>query len=378
MHQPYGMRIVGISAYAPPTIVTNDEIARRLHAERDKVERHRQAIGAPAMTDDEQAAFDTNDRWIRRYIGFSERRFSGPNEGSIDLALRASQRLLTGLHRSPRDIDGIVFASVTPSFRHSPPDAALLQEALGIPAWVDGRPREILGLDVALACCSWMAGLQTAYRHLADAERILLIGADRMSATINWRDRSFACVLGDAGTATLCERVDPADDWFGDNRFFGWIDGSKAMVIHTPVGGSRRPDLAPSDMESYRHCLTMDGRQVREDMVPFVSGPAMDAMLAKAGLALDQLDLQVWHEANLVMNREVERRLRERGFRGTTLDAGGRFGNTTSASIPLALALNGVELKPGRTVALVGYGGGYSYRSAIATIRHPISTFVDM
>lgn len=370
----YGMRLTGIAGYAPPTTLTNDAVAGRLRAER---ERYALDLGR-ALTPDEEKSFETSDRWIRRFIGFGERREAGPGEGSADLGLAAARLLLKGLHLTPSDIDGVVACTVFPSYRHSPPDAALIAHGLGIPVWIGGRPRETLGLDVALACCSWAAGLHLAYRHLADAERILLVGADRMTATINWRDRSFACVLGDAGTATLCQRVDPADDWFGDRCFVSWLDGSKSMVINSPVGGSRHPDLSEDDLARYRHRLTMDGRQVREDMVPFISGPALDLALGKAGVRLADLDLLVLHEANLVLNREILDRLRQRGFNGTLLDAGGKFGNTTSASIPLALALNGEDLAVGRTIALVGFGGGYSLRIAVGTIRHAVRTFTDM
>ncbi len=370
----YGMRLTGVAGYAPPTILTNDDIAQRLQAER---ERYASELDR-ALTADEAKLFETSDRWIRRFIGFESRREAGPGEGSSDLGLTAARLLLKGLHLAPGDIDGVIVATVFPSYRHSPPDSALIAHGLGIPTWIGGRPRETLGLDVALACCSWAAGLHLVYRHLADAERILLIGADRMTSTINWRDRSFACVLGDAGTATLCQRVDVTDDWFHDRSFVSWLDGSNDMVIHSPVGGSRNPDITPKDLARYRHRLTMNGARVREDMVPFISGPALDLALGKAGVRLSELDLLVLHEANLVLNREILARLRQRGFAGQMLDAGGKFGNTTSASIPLALALNGEELKVGRTIALVGFGGGYSLRVAVGTIRHPIRTFTSV
>lgn len=374
----YGMRLTGIAAYAPPRVVTNDEIARRLREEMERLDASLRRERGVGLSETEARTFLTNDRWIQRHIGFSERRFAAEGEGAVDLAVRAARLLLDRLGVAPDTIDGIVFGTVFPSYRSSPPDAALLQEALGIPAFAGSLPREILGVDVALACSTWMAALHTAYRHLPDARRILLIGADCMSGTINWRDRAFACVLGDAATATLCERVPVEEDWFGDERFFGWLDGSKAMVISTPAGGSRAPNLTPDDLDGFRHRLVMDGRQVREDMVPFVSGPAMDALLRKAGMALSAIDLLVLHEANRVMNRDITAQIIELGFRGQVLDAGGRFGNTTSASIPLALALNPNALVVGSTLALIGYGGGYSFRSAIATLKHPCPVWAEV
>ena len=166
------------------------------------------------------------------------------------------------------------------------------------------------------------------------AGRILLVGADRMSATINWRDRSFATVLGDAGTATICSAVPEAEDWFSPAQFWGWLDGSRAETILTPAGGSRHSSPTPEEIEAGEHRLKMDGTAVRETLVPFVGGPALEAALGKAGWQIGDLDLAVLHEANLTLNASIIRTWREHGFRGRVLDAGGRFGNTTSASIP--------------------------------------------
>lgn len=210
------------------------------------------------------------------------------------------------------------------------------------------------------------------------AARILLVGADRMSATINWRDRSFATVLGDAGTAALCVAVPEAEDWFAPTQFWSWLDGGKADLILTPAGGSRRPELSPGEVEAGRHRLGMDGAGVRTTLVPFTGGPAMDAALGKAGWRLGDLDLAVLHEANLTLNASIVKLWRERGFRGEVLDAGGRFGNTTSASIPLALALNGPALTVGRRFGLFGFGGGLSASFALGTIRHALPVWTDL
>jgi 3-oxoacyl-[acyl-carrier-protein] synthase-3 len=99
------------------------------------------------------------------------------------------------------------------------------------------------------------------------ARRILLVGADRMSATINWRDRSFATVLGDAGTAALCEAVPLAEDWFSPAQFWSWLDGGHADIILTPVGGSRRPAPSPRETAAGKHRLAMDGAAVGKILV---------------------------------------------------------------------------------------------------------------
>jgi 3-oxoacyl-[acyl-carrier-protein] synthase-3 len=207
------------------------------------------------------------------------------------------------------------------------------------------------------------------------ATRILLIGADRMSATINWRDRSFATVLGDAGTATLCTAVPEAEDWFAPSQFWSWLDGAQSGVIRTPGGGSRRPWLSAEEIDAGANRLAMDGAAVRKILVPFLGGPAIDAALAKAGWCLGDLDFITLHEANLTLNESIVSVWRERGLRARVVNAGGRFGNTTSASIPLALALSPQELSIGRKFGLFGFGGGLSACFAFGTIRHPMQAW---
>ena len=378
-HLP-GMRLAGISSYAPRQVWSNAKVTARLRLARMQRDAQLRRERGTGLTPDEAREFGTSDRWVRRFIGFTERRFSENGQGSGELATLAARRLLESTGTAPADVDGILFASVTPSYLYSPPDAALLQEALGIPILQGGVPREMKGADVSLACSSWVASLMLAYALIRSgmARRIVLVGADRMSATINWRDRSFATVLGDAGTATLCEAVPAEEDWFAPERFWSWLDGSHAEIIQTPVGGSRAPLRSAQDLADSRHCLAMDGRQVKEVLVPFVGGPAITAALGKAGWRLDELDLVALHEANLMLNDAIIAQWKKGGFRGEVLTAGGRFGNTTSASIPLALSLNPGALTVGRRFGLFGFGGGLSASLAFGTIRHPLTVTADV
>lgn len=373
------MRLDGVSAYAPPQVWSNARVASRLRLERIRMSTRMAAAGHGALSTEQTKLFQTSDRWVRRFIGFSERRFCRKGEGTIDLATHAARQLLEGTGCAPGDIDAILFATVTPSYLHSPPDASLLQHYLGIPVWQGAAPREIKGVDLSLACSSWVASLMMCYALIRSglAARILMIGADRMSATINWRDRSFATVLGDAGTATLCAAVPEADDWFGPSHFWSWLDGSHAEIILTPAGGSRFPSPSPEELEAGRNRLAMDGAAVRKVLVPFVGGPAMKSALAKVGWGFGDLDIATLHEANLVLNESIIEMWREHGFRGRVLTAEGRFGNTTSASIPLALALNAAELSPGRKFGLIGFGGGLSASFAFGTIRQPLRTWTN-
>ena len=371
-----GMRLDGISAHAPDQVWSNARVAARLRLERIRMRADR----AGRLSDEQIKLFETSDRWVRRFIGFTQRRFCREGEGTVDLAARAARQLFERSGVTSRDIDAIVVGSVTPSYLYSPPDAALLQHELGIPVWQGPAPREILGADVSLACSSWVTSLMFCYALIRAglARRIVLIGADRMSAAINWRDRSFATVLGDAGTATLCTAVPEEEDWFSPSQFWSWLDGSQAAVIRTPVGGSRQPAPSPEEIDAGGNRLAMDGAAVRKILVPFVGGPAIDAALAKAGWRLEDLDLVTLHEANLTLNEAIVTAWRERGLRGRVLNASGRFGNTTSASIPLALALNPEDLSIGRKFGLFGFGGGLSACFCFGTIRHPLQAWCNV
>jgi 3-oxoacyl-(acyl-carrier-protein) synthase III len=376
----HGMRLDGISAYAPDEVWSNARVAARLRLERMRLSARTRRTGGAELTPEQAKLFQTSDRWVRRFIGFAERRYTREGEATAELATRAARQLFERSGTQAADVDAIMFASVTPTYLYSPPDAALLQHALGIPVWQGPVPREIKGADVSLACSSWVATLMLCYALIRAgmAQRILLIGADRMSATINWRDRGFATVLGDAGTATLCTAVPAEEDWFAPEQFWSWLDGGQAEMILTPSGGSRQPSLSASDIDEGRHRLAMDGAAVRRTLVPFVGGPALDAALAKAGWSIEQLDFVTLHEANLMLNGAILSTWRERGFRGDVLDAEGRFGNTTSASIPLALALHPEALRVGRRFGLFGFGGGLSASFALGTIRHVFPTWTNL
>jgi 3-oxoacyl-[acyl-carrier-protein] synthase-3 len=369
-----GMRLDGISAYAPEQVWSNVRVAARLRLERMRLSAQMHANGNGPLSAEQAKLFQTSDRWVRRFIGFTERRFCREGEGTIDLAARAARQLFERLGQDPAEIDAAIVASVTPSYPHSPPDAALLQHELGIPVWQGSVPRGIIGADVSLACSSWVTSLMLSYALIRAglARRILLVGADRMSATINWRDRSFATVLGDAGTAALCVAVPEAEDWFSPAQFWNWLDGSHADIILAPAGGSRQPSPSPDEIRAGKNRLAMDGAAVRRILVPFVGGPAIDAALERAGWRLSDLDLVTLHEANRTLNASIVKMWRERGFRGRVLDADGRFGNTTSASIPLAWTQNADELRPGKRFGLIGFGGGLSASIVFGTVRHPI------
>ena len=153
----FGMRIGAIASYAPRQKVSNSRISARLRLEKMRVNKAKRDSGQGPMDSKEEKLYRTSDRWIRRFIGFGERRFAADGEATIDLAARAALLLLSKADLNASDIDGIVFGTVTPSYLNSPPDSALLQDRLGIPPRLDDdSPREFHALDVSLACSTWV------------------------------------------------------------------------------------------------------------------------------------------------------------------------------------------------------------------------------
>lgn len=373
----FGMRVTAIGAYAPHFRVSNKKIAARLRLERIRASAERRKTGSENLRPEEVKLFTTSDRWIRRFIGFNERRFATEGEATIDLAARAALLLLNKTDLKASTLDGIIFGTVTPSHPNSPPDSALLQDRLGIVPYNGDGPREFFCVDASLACSTWVTCIRQAYLLISSgmARNLLVIGADKMSDTINWRDRVFATVLGDAGTAMWCTAVPPEEDWFGTDRFWSWASGRDANIIMTPMGGSKSPVRTIDDIRYYRNCLTMDGAMVKELIVPLVGGPGIQAALEKAGWTMEMLNLATLHEANLILNQGIIERWTERGFHGEVISADGNFGNTTSATIPLALALNPQALKVGRKFVWAAFGGGLTVSTALGEIKHEIKTF---
>ncbi len=375
----FGMRLVAIADYAPPLVMTNDKIAARLRLERQRINKRRAIKGLPSLDDKTAKLFKTTNEWIKRSIGFTERRFAGDGIGTIDLATNAAQLLINKTNLTPEMIDGIVFATVSPSYIASNPDSTELQNRLGIPSYEGDVPRDIYCIDISLACSSWVSALQVVYARIASgmSKNILLVGADKMSSLINWRDRAFACVLGDAATATWCQAVPLEEDWFTRKNFWSWSDGEYAHIIRTPLGGSKNEITSLEQIYEYQNRLAMDGSVVKEIFVPFMSGPGIKAALNKVGWTLDMIDFVTMHEANLSqLNSKIENNWRDQGFTGQVLSSGGMFGNTTTASIPLAISLNGDELKVGKRFCLAAFGGGLSASIAFGQIKHDMRTFI--
>jgi 3-oxoacyl-[acyl-carrier-protein] synthase III len=283
--------------------------------------------------DDLSARLDTSDEWIAERTGIRERRIGGTTSG---LAIEAGRQALERAGLAPTDVDIVVLATTTPDAM-VPATSATVQAGLGVPGGA---------FDVNAACSGFVYGLVTAAGLIATGSgRVLLIGSDTLSRITDWDDRTMAVLVGDGAGAVVLEPVD------GPGDLLSWNVGADGTLRH----------LLRCDHGGY---LTMDGKEVFRRAVRVVVDSAVKA-LDDAGLSAADVDLLVPHQANLRIIQAACQRLgipEERT--AVVID---RYGNTSSASIPLALddAVTGGRVRRGDHLLLTGFGGGMTWASAV-------------
>jgi len=283
--------------------------------------------------DDLSARLDTSDAWISERTGIRERRVGGTTSG---LAIEAGRQALERAGLAAADIDVVILATTTPDAL-VPGTSATVQAGLGTAGGA---------FDVNAACSGFVYGLVTgAGLVAAGAGRILLIGADTLSRITDWDDRTMAVLVGDGAGAVVLEPVDGPGDLLSWNLN---ADGSLRHLLACDHGGY----------------LFMDGKEIFRKAVRAVVESAERA-LADAGLTASDIDLLVPHQANLRIIQAVCQRLGISEDR--TVVVIDRYGNTSSASIPLALdhALTGGRVATGDHLLLTGFGGGMTWASAV-------------
>lgn len=298
-------------------------------------------------------------------IGIRERRIADPDVCASDLCFHAAEKLLADGPYERDSIQGLIFVSQTADF-HQPATAPILQHRLGL-------GKGTLSFDVNLACSGYVYGLATAYSFCSQlgCDRILLLVGETMSKITSDADKESKPLFGDAGTATLIEKGNYGKAVFSLNS-----DGSGADVMMIPVGGFRHP-ATPDDFE-----MVDDGKGNRRNGYHF----RMDGMdvfnfgmreepkdikrlLAATGLSMDDIDLLIYHQANKFMTDFFTKRLKFTTEKTPySLD---RFGNTSSASIPLTIVSELKERYPARErVILSGFGAGLSWGSVLLDLSH--------
>lgn len=360
------VEIIGIGSYLPKRVVSNKELAKIIAENRNRL-----IAEGVDFTLEEYKLTDTSDEWIFDHIGIIERRIAADDEATSDLAVRAAEDTLDvcGLRKSA--IGFVLLATVSPDHLHSPPTSSLIQYKLGL-------SKNIFAADVSLACSSFIIALQMGDALIRSGRYRygLVIGADVMTRTVNWCDRSFTSILGDAG-ACLALGAGSKDSFISSNPFTAGIDGSLGDIIKTEAGGSRQPldENIIAAIAKKPHVrpdkLWMDGNKVYKMMVPMVPQIILDA-LNKAQLQVADLDMIFLHQANGRMTEGITERLKRiDGFRANIFNNIETVANTTSASIPISLcqAWHQGVLKPDMKIILVVFGGGISWATAL--IRWP-------
>jgi 3-oxoacyl-[acyl-carrier-protein] synthase-3 len=313
--------ITGLGAYVPQRVVTNAELS---------------------------TIVDTTDEWITERTGIKERRIAAPEEALTDLALPAARAALAQSRVEPKDIDLIVSATVTPDMMF-PTSSALIADELGAP--------DAAAYDLLAGCTGFMYALVQAYGMMAAglAERALVVGGDVLSRILDWTDRSTLVLFGDGAGAVVLERV-PQRGFLG---FELGADGGGGIHLSLPGSGSRK--LEDASANGYVH---MNGREVFKFATRVLVSSA-EAVLERCGVSVEDVDVYVPHQANVRILDHAAQKLgipRERMV--VNVD---RYGNTSSGSIPLALAeaQRDGRLTKGDLVLMTGMGAGLTWGSAL-------------
>jgi len=291
---------------------------------------------------------NTNDEWIRTRTGIEERRVVEPGTPTSELCLRAARQCLELRGVSPEEIDLIIVATITPDMVF-PATACILQDKL--------KARRAWGFDISAACSGFVYALTMGAQFVQTGahRKVLILGADVMSAILDYQDRTTCVLFGDGAGAVLLE---PSADDNGIIDFAHEVDGSGACYLHMPAGGSLRP-ASHETVDRREHFIRQEGAHVFKYAVrKFVE--ASLKVLERNGMTPGQLDLFVAHQANLRIIDATRDRLSLPDSK--VVKNIQRTGNTTAATIPLALAtaLDEKRLKKGDLTLLTSVGAGFT------------------
>jgi 3-oxoacyl-[acyl-carrier-protein] synthase-3 len=292
---------------------------------------------------------DTSDEWITSRVGIKERHIVEPGMATSHMAIEAARRCLAARGVDPTEVEVIIVGTVTPDMLF-PATACLVQDRLGAKgAW---------GFDLSAACSGFVYALQMGCKLVESGaqKKVLVIGADTMSSIIDYTDRATCVLFGDGAGAVL---IEPAEDGeLGMIDFHHEIDGSGACSLFMPGGGSLHPS-SHETVDKKMHYVHQDGQAVFKYAVRKMA-EVCDEILKRNGLTGADIDLFIPHQANLrIINATADRvKLRPESI-VINID---RYGNTTGATIPLAMEsarLDG-RLKKGSLVLLAAVGAGFT------------------
>ncbi len=289
---------------------------------------------------------DTSDEWIVERTGIRERRFAAEDEALTDIARPAAVKALEDSGTRADEIDLLICATVTPDMMF-PTSSALLADDLGMP--------DAAAYDLLAGCTGFVYGIAQAYGMLAGglAKKALVVGGDVLSKILDWEDRSTLVLFGDGAGAVVLERVD-------EGGFLGFelgADGGGGEHLWLPGSGSRR-------FEDADRLVKMNGREVFKFATRVMVSSA-EAVLNECGRTVDEIDVYVPHQAN---KRIIDHAARKLGIPEEKVVVNvDRYGNTSSGSIPLALADAAADgrLREGELVLMTGMGAGLTWGSAL-------------
>jgi len=295
---------------------------------------------------------DTTDEWITSRTGIKQRHIAAPGETTSSMGLQAARRALERAELTPADIDLVIVGTATPDYQF-PATACLIQDALGVTGGA---------FDLEAGCTSFMYGLSLASALVSSGmqRNVLVIGSETLSRILDWNDRATCVLFGDGAGAVVVSAGQYAEF---DPQYVLGSDGSGAQALCLPAGGSRLPARAET-VRDRLHFVRMAGPEVYR-FATRVVGEATQQVLAKAGLHPSDVDLFIPHQANTRIIDAAVRRLSMREDRVfINID---RYGNTSSASIPIALceAEERGLLEPGSRVLMVGFGAGLTWAAGI-------------
>jgi 3-oxoacyl-[acyl-carrier-protein] synthase III len=311
--------ITGLGCYVPERVVTNDELAQHV---------------------------ETSDEWIRERTGIRERRMAAKQEALSDLALPAARTALASAGIDGSDVDLLIVATVTPDMAF-PSTAALLADTLGA--------RDAAAYDLSAGCTGFMYAIAQAYGMLAGGlvKRALVVGGDILSRILDWEDRSTLVLFGDGAGAVVMEAA-------ASQGFLGFelgADGGGGTSLWLPGSGSRL-------FEGPDRYVKMNGREVFKFATRILVQSGQE-LLDRCGVTVDAVDVYVPHQANV---RIIDHATKKLGIpSGRVVVNVDRYGNTSSGSIPLALAdaAEDGRLQPGKLVLMTGMGAGLTWGSAL-------------
>ena len=336
IRRPDGIRgttITGTGMYVPDRVLTNDDLARMV---------------------------DTSDAWIVERTGIRERRIAAPEQASSDLALIASRRALAMAEVEPTEVDHIVLATTTPD-RILPSCACTLQQKLGA--------TNAAAYDMFAACTGFVFGMGLARGLVGSgvADTVLLVGVETLSRIVDYTDRNTCVLFGDGAGAAV---VQACESGIGVHAVDMHSDGELGEVLEIPAGISRNP-ASDATVAAGEHYIRMLGKKLYPFAVRSMA-EATQRCAEQAGWSPNELDLLIPHQANLRIIEAVRERL------GLGADQAyvniDRYGNTSSASIPIALdeCVRSGRLKPGDKLAIAAFGGGATWGASAMTWTLPV------